>query len=265
MAEPLRTDRDERGVVTLTLDRPEARNAFSGELMRALAAAVDDLRDDPQLRALVLTGEGSAFSAGADLTWMSGLKESSFEENVEDSRHFERMLRAVDDFPAPTVARVNGHAIGGAAGLLACVDVAVAVRGARIGFSETRLGLAPSMIAPYVQARIGPGHTRRYFLSGELFDAEQARAIGLVHEVCDPDELDAAVGQVLGALLRAGPRAQRETKRLLADVAAAGNAAQATERDRLETIARLRVGEEGQAGMAAFFAKRSPPWVDDGE
>ena len=261
---PLRTDRDHRGVVTLTLDRPDARNAFSADLMRAITDAVEHLVDDEQVRALVLTGEGSAFSAGADLHWMSSLKDNTFEENVEDSRRFERMLRVVNDFPAPTLARVNGHAIGGAAGLLACVDVAVAVRGAKIGFSEARLGLAPAMISAYVQARIGVGHARRYFLSGELFDADRALAIGLVHEVCERDDLDATVEGVLGELLKAGPRAQRETKRMIAAVAEAGTL-DASEQVRLETIARLRVSEEGQTGMDAFFAKQPPPWIPDGD
>lgn len=261
--EPLRTDRDERGVVTLTLDRPEARNAFSAELMRAIAETVDELVDDDTVRALVLTGEGSAFSAGADLNWMSSLKDNTFEENVDDSRNFERMLRAVNDFPAPTLARVNGHAIGGAAGLLACVDVAVAVRGAKIGFSEARLGLAPAMISAYVQERIGTGHARRYFLSGELFDTDRAFQIGLVHEVCDSDDLDEVFDGVLGEMLKAGPQAQRATKEMIAAVSEAGSL-DASEQLRLETIARLRVSEEGQAGMAAFFAKEPPPWVDGG-
>jgi methylglutaconyl-CoA hydratase len=259
-SDPLRVHRDERGVVTLTLDRPEARNAFSAQLMTTIADTVDGLVDDDGVRALVLTGSGTAFSAGADLRWMSSLVDNSFEENVEDSGHFERMLRAVDGFPAPTLARVNGHAIGGAAGLLACVDVAVAARGAKIGFSEARLGLAPAMISAYVQARIGPGHARRYFLSGELFDTDRAFQIGLVHEVCDPEELDAVFDEVLAQMLMAGPLAQRETKRLIATVEEAASPRD-SERARLETIARLRVSEEGQAGMAAFFDKQPPPWA----
>lgn len=259
-SDPLHVHRNERGVVTLTLDRPEARNAFSARLMTVIADTVEGLVEDGDVRALVLTGAGTAFSAGADLHWMSSLVDNSFEENVEDSRHFERMLRAVDGFPAPTLARVNGHAIGGAAGLLACVDVAVAVRGAKIGFSEARLGLAPAMISAYVQARIGPGHARRYFLSGELFDSDRAFQIGLVHEVCDPEDLDAVFDDVLAQVLQAGPLAQRETKRLIATVEAAASP-QDSERARLETIARLRVSEEGQAGMAAFFDKRPPPWA----
>jgi methylglutaconyl-CoA hydratase len=256
----LRTDRDPRGVVTLTLDRPEARNAFSAQLMSEITEAVTGLVDDDGVRALVLTGSGTAFSAGADLGWMSSLVDNTFEENVEDSRSFEGMLRAVHDFPAPTLARVNGHALGGAAGLLACVDIAVAVRGAWIGFSEVRLGLVPAMISAYVQRRIGEAGARRYFLTGERFGADRAYDLGLVHEVCDPDDLDATFEQVLDAVLQAGPAAQRATKRIIATNAAALTLDD-SEQARLEAIARARVSEEGQQGMQAFFDKTPPPWV----
>jgi methylglutaconyl-CoA hydratase len=256
----LRTDRDARGVVTLTLDRPEARNAFSAQLMTEITDAVTDLAGDETLRALVITGSGTAFSAGADLGWMSSLVENTFEENVEDSKRFEGMLRAVHDFPAPTLARVNGHALGGAAGLLGCVDIAVAVRGAWIGFSEVRLGLVPAMISSYAQRRIGESGARRYFLTGERFDADRAYDLGLVHEVCEPDELDGVVDGILRQLLAAGPEAQRATKQLIAANAAASTLDE-TEQTRLEAIARARVSEEGQQGMRAFFDKTAPPWV----
>jgi methylglutaconyl-CoA hydratase len=259
----LRTERDDRGVVTLTMDRPEVRNAFSAELMTAITDAVTDLADDGSVRALVLTGAGSAFSAGADIEWMRAMVGHSFEDNVADSRHFEAMLRAVDAFPAPTVARVNGHALGGAAGLLGCVDIAVAVRGASFGFTEVRLGLVPAMISAYVQPRIGVGNARRYFLTGERFDADRAWQLGLVHEVCDPEELDTTVDRILGEVLAAGPSAQRETKRLIAAVAAAG-APQDTERLRVELISRMRVADEGQEGLRAFLEKRAAAWVEDG-
>jgi methylglutaconyl-CoA hydratase len=256
----LRTDRDVRGVVTLTLDRPAARNAFSAALMTEITEAVTGLRDDATVRALVLTGSGKAFSAGADLGWMSSLVENSFEENVEDSRRFEGMLRAVHDFPAPTLARVNGHALGGAAGLLACVDIAVAVRGAWIGFTEVRLGLVPAMISAYVQKRIGEAGARRYFLTGERFGADRAYDLGLVHEVCDPEDLDATFDRVLDEVLAGGPDAQRATKALIATNAAAVTLDD-SEQARLEAIARARVSEEGQQGMRAFFDKAVPPWV----
>lgn len=260
MARLLRTERDERGVATVTLARPETRNAFSAELMDELHATLFELATDEGLRALVLTGEGRAFSAGADLDWMASLVDRGFEENVEDSRGFERLLSALDGFPAPTMARVNGHALGGAMGLIACADIAVAVRGARLGFTEVRLGLVPAMISHAVQQRIGLSAARRYLLTGEHLDADEARRIGLVHEACDPEELDAAVEGLLEALLAGGPVAQRETKALLARNARSGDP-DATRTDRLETIARARVGPEGQAGMRAFFDRQPPPWA----
>lgn len=251
-ADHLVVDRDDRGVVTLTLNRPEVRNAFSPELMGGLLAAFEEVRDDERVRAVVITGRGSAFSAGADLAWMSGLVDNTFEEHVEDSRGFERMLRAVDEAPMPVVARVNGHALGGAAGLLGCVDVTVAVRSATFGFTESRLGLAPAMISSYVQPRIGVANARRYFLTGERFDADQARAIGLVHEVCDPDDLDTVVGDLLDALLAGGPQAQRAIKPLIRGIAASGHPAD-TEQHRVELISRLRVSEEAQTRMRFFL------------
>lgn len=259
MSEALLIDRDERGVVTLTLHRPEVRNAFDSDLMQTLADAVDDLATDPDVRVLVLTGAGSVFSAGADLNWMSSLVDYTFEENVADSRRFEAMLRAVDDFPAPTVARVNGHALGGAAGLLACVDIAVAVRGSLFGFTEVRLGIAPALISAYVQPRIGTSQARRYFLTGERFDADRAKELGLVSEVCEAEDLDEVFGGVVSQLLAAGPIAQREAKQLIRQI-------DRLDRDdsrqlRLELIARLRVSDEGQEGMHAFFDKRRPAWV----
>jgi methylglutaconyl-CoA hydratase len=255
----LRQDRDERGVVTLTLDRPDVRNAFDAGLMQAITDAVTALADDDDVRALVLTGAGKAFSAGADLNWMSAMVDYSFDENVADSRRFEGMLRAVHDFPAPTIARVNGHALGGAAGLLGCVDIAVAVRGAWFGFTEARLGLVPAMISAYVQPRIGTGNARRYFLTGERFDTDRAFHLGLVHEVCEPADLDDTVERVLGELLAAGPKAQREVKRLIAAIDAADDL-DASAQLRVELISRVRVGAEGQEGMRAFFDKRPPSW-----
>jgi methylglutaconyl-CoA hydratase len=254
--------RDRRGVVTLTFDRPDVRNAFDAELMRSLTDAVRDLGEDPSVRVIVLTGAGRVFSAGADLAWMGAMAGYSFEENVADSRGFEAMLRTVHDAPVPVVARVNGHALGGAAGLLGCVDVAVAVRSARFGFTEARLGLAPAMISAYVQPRIGVAAARRYFLTGERFDAERAQALGLVHEVCDDEALDATVDRIVDDLLVAGPQAQRAIKPLIQAVAAAADP-DTTEQLRLELISRLRVSEEGQEGLAAFFEHRRPRWAPE--
>lgn len=248
----LRVERDERDVVTLTLDRPDVRNAFDGELMQALTTTVTALADDASVRALVLTGAGTVFSAGADLNWMVAVAGDTFEQNVADSRGFDRMLRAVHDFPAPVLARVNGHAIAGASGLLACVDIAVAVRGARFGFTEARMGLVPAMISAYVQPRIGRANAHRYFLTGELFDADRAMAIGLVHEVCDREELDTTFGAVLEGVLAGGPLAQRATKRLITAIAAT-DAPEESEQLRLETIAEARMGPEARERIRAFL------------
>ncbi len=255
MTDTLRIERDERDVVTLTLNRPEVRNALNAELMGAIADAATDLARDEGIRVLVLTGAGPVFSAGADLTWMQAMVAYSFEQNVADSRGFERMLRAIEGFPAPVVARVNGHAIAGASGLVACADVAVTVDSARFGFTEVGLGLVPAMISAYVVPRIGLAAARRYLLTGEVFDAPTAHRLGLVHEVCAPEALDEVVGGLLDTLVAGGPGAQRATKALLAEVAAHPDPDD-TEVARLEAIARARVSDEAQTRMQAFFTQR---------
>jgi methylglutaconyl-CoA hydratase len=262
VSDPLRTTRDTRGVVTLTMDRPDVRNAFGPELMAALAHAFAGLADDQTVRAVVLTGQGPAFSAGADLNWMRSMVDFSYEDQVADSRQLDALFAAVDAFPAPVVARVNGHALGGATGLIACADIAVAVRGAKLGFTEARLGLAPAVISTYVLPKIGLTNARRYFLTGEIFDADAAKAMGLVHEVCEPEQLDAMTDEIVQCVLAAGPQAQRAIKQLIPEVASAAtreDSAAAT----VPVIARLRVSDEGQAGMQAFFDRRPAPWAPE--
>lgn len=253
---PLRIERDDRHVVTLTLERPEVRNAIDAGLMDAVTTAMHELADDPAVRAIVLTGSGEVFSSGADLSWMAAVADATFEDNVADSRRFEAMLRAVHDAPVPVLARVNGHAIAGASGLVACTDIAVAVRGARFGFTEARLGLVPSMVSSYVVPRIGMGNARRYFLTGEIFDADRAHAIGLVQEVCVPDDLDATFGEVVDRVLDAAPQAQRLTKQLLSAISGPPRPAE-TEQVRVETIAHARGGSEAQERIRAFLEQRS--------
>jgi methylglutaconyl-CoA hydratase len=255
----LRADRDDRGVLTLTIDRPEVKNAFDGDLQEALTAAFTEV--DDAVRVVVVTGAGSVFSAGADLNWMRSAVDATFEENVASSRRFEAMLAAVDACPAPVVARVNGHCLAGALGLVTCADVAIAVRGSLFGFSETRLGLAPAMISHYAVRRTGIGAARRYLLTGERFDAERALDLGLVVDVVDDqDQLDTAIGELVDAFLAAAPGAVRDTKRLLATIAATPDPAD-TVGARVELISRRRVSDEGQAGMAAFFDRQPPPWA----
>ena len=241
-------------IVTVSLNRPQARNAFGAALITQLgqlfrAFALDDSR------AVVLTGAGDVFSAGADVDWMRQSLELTREQNVADAAAMQAMFEAVDTCPKPVVARVNGHALGGGAGLVACADVAVAVEGALFGFTEARLGLIPAVISPYALRAIGPGHARALFTTAERFDARRAYEVGLVHRVVAADALDAAVDEVLEALLASGPLATALAKRLVRD-ATEGLALP----DLPDRIATLRAAPEGQEGLRAFLEKRRPGW-----
>jgi methylglutaconyl-CoA hydratase len=238
-------------VLRVTLARPERRNAFDAALIAELAEAFVDVG---RARAVVLAGEGPSFSAGADVEWMRSSVDLSYEENLADALALRRMLEAIDGCPAPVVSRVQGHALGGACGLVACSDVAVAAPDAVFAFSEVKLGLVPAVISPFALAKIGPTAARRYFLTGERFDAETALRIGLVHEVAA--DLDEAVERVLVELRTAGPRATRAAKRLVFDAPLDG----------IETarrIAERRTSEEGQEGLRAFLERRRPSWVPE--
>lgn len=259
MTDVLLADRDDRGVLTLTMHRPEVKNAFDPALQEALTTAFSEVAND--VRVIVITGAGDVFSSGADLTWMRSVADATFEQNVAGSRRFEQMLAAVDTCDVPVVARINGHALAGAVGLVACADVSVAVRGAAMGFSETRIGLAPAMISHYAVRRIGISAARRYLLTGERFDAGTAAELGLITEVVDDERaLDAAVDRLVGEFLFAAPGAIRDTKRLLATIAATPDPAD-TVVARTELISRRRESAEGQAGMAAFLSRQPVPWV----
>jgi len=238
------------GVLRVTLARPERRNAFDAALIAALADAFADVGD---ARCVVLAGEGRSFCAGADVEWQRASIDLSFDENVEDAMRLYRMLEAVDACPAPVVARVQGYALGGGSGLVACCDIAVAAPDALFGYSEVRLGIIPAVISPFVLPRIGPGAARRYFLTGERFDAETALRIGLVHEVAE--DLDAAVESVVEALLQGGPQAVRAAKRLVREHPTGEATAQ--------IAARRRTSDEGQDGLRAFLDKRHPAWLEE--
>jgi methylglutaconyl-CoA hydratase len=264
--EHLRTTLDKRGVLTLTLDRAELHNAFDDALIGSLTAALLEAERDPAVRVLVLTGAGPSFSAGADLNWMQRMARATEEENEHDALALAGLMRSLNYLNCPTVARVNGSAFGGGVGLIACCDITIAVDGARFGITEARLGLAPAVISPYVSRRIGERHARRYFLSGERFDAGRAREIGLVQEVVPQTALDDAVERAIGALLKSGPKAVVACKRL-AFLNARHDADRQLELDQetARLIARLRVSEEGQEGLAAFLEKRLPAWLDRGK
>jgi methylglutaconyl-CoA hydratase len=241
----LRVERD-GPVLRITLARPERRNAFDAALIAELAEAFTDVG---HARAVVLAGDGETFCAGADVEWQRSSVDLSHEENVEDAARLYRMLGAVDACPAPVVARVQGYALGGGSGLVACADVAVASANAVFGFSEVKLGIIPAVISPFVLAKIGPA-ARRYFLTGERFDAETALRIGLVNEVAP--NLDEAVQRVVAELLTSGPEAVRAAKALVRDRPSPAELPQ--------IAARRRTSTEGQEGLRAFLDKRPPAW-----
>ena len=237
----------EGSVLRVTLARPERRNAFDAELIRALTEAFADVGD---ARVVVLAGDGESFCAGADIEWQRSAIDLSYEENVEDALRLHAMLEAIDSCPAPVVARIQGYCLGGGCGLAASVDVTLAADDATFGFSEVKLGIVPAVISPFVLSRIGEGAARRYFLTGERFDAATAFHIGLVHEVAA--DLDEAVERVAGELLGSGPEAIRAAKALIRARPGGDEAA--------HIAAQLRTSEEGQAGLRAFLEKRPAPW-----
>lgn len=255
----LLTSLDSRGVATLSLNRPEVHNAFDDALIAELNEQLDHFARHPDVRLLLLRAEGKSFSAGADLGWMQRMAACSREENLADARELERLMRSLYDFPKPSIAVVQGAAFGGAVGLVSCCDIALASENASFALSEARLGLAPAVISPYVIAAIGARHASRYFLTAERFSADTALQIGLLHEVVTPEALPAAQEKLIATLLANGPVALMACKALLRRVATEavgpGIAAYTT-----ELIASLRTSQEGQEGLAAFFAKRPPAW-----
>ena len=238
----------ENDLLRVTMARPERRNAFDSGLIAELTEAFEAVGDD--VRAVLLAGEGESFSAGADVDWMRSSIELSYEENVADARRLRKMLETIDSCPAPVVARVHGHALGGGCGLVACSDIVVAAPDTQFAFSEVKLGIIPAVISPYALAKIGPSAARRYFLTGERFDAATALRIGLVHEVTA--DLDAGVAAIVAELRSAGPEAARHAKKLVLE-----------RPDGLGTerrIAQRRTSDEGQEGLRAFLEKRAPRW-----
>ncbi len=244
----------------LRLDRAELHNAFDAGLIAALTAALAEAGADPDVRVVVLEGAGASFSAGADLNWMRGMAAASEAENRADSLALARLMRTLDELPKPTIARVHGAAFGGGVGLVACCDIAIGVPEAKFGLTESKLGLLPAVISPYVIAAIGTRNARRYFATAEIFDAAEALRIGLLHQVEPVDQLDAAVQRQVALLLKAGPIASASAKRLVRDVAAHADGARHDDAN-AALIARLRVSPEGQEGLAAFLDKRPPAWT----
>jgi len=258
----LRIERDARGVVTLMLDREAARNALSAELVGRLTEALVSLAGDTSVRIVLLTGSGSVFCAGADIGEMRAAGAASAEQNEADARRFAMMLECLERQPQPTVAIVNGAAYGGAIGLIAACDMAIAGGSARFALSEVRLGLIPAMISPYVIRAIGERQARRWFLTGEAMDAATAERIGLVHQTVADAALADARQAIADALLAGGPAAQAEIKRLLRHVTGRSEADDETMlADTARWIARVRAGGEGREGLTAFLERRKPGWI----
>jgi methylglutaconyl-CoA hydratase len=254
------TLRNAIGIVTL--DRPDVHNAFNETLIAEITAALRALGEAEDVRAVILAGNGPSFCAGADLNWMKKMAGYSRAENVADAQALAEMLRVLHDLPKPTIARVHGAAFGGGVGLVSCCDIAVGAAEATFALSESRLGLIPSTISPYVIAAIGARQASRYFLTAERFEAAEAYRIGLLHDIVPIAQLDDRVNEILGPLMLAGPSAQRECKALIAAVA--NRPLDATLiADTVQRIANVRASPEGKEGVAAFLQKRSASWVPE--
>jgi methylglutaconyl-CoA hydratase len=247
-------------VERVTLNRPQVRNAFNEDVIAELTAWASGLHQERPgtVRAVVLAGAGTSFSAGADIAWMAKMAGYSEAENLRDATAASRMFATLDTLPVPVVGRIQGAAIGGGAGLAAVCDVVVAEDRAVFAFTEVRLGILPAVISPFVMAKVGRSAARELFLTGARFTARRAHEIGLVHEVVGPTELDAAVDACVAHLLEGGPEAHAATKALIADVAqrSVAEAMPIT----AQAIAARRASPEGQEGLRAFLEKREPTW-----
>jgi len=257
----IQTNLSSSGVLTVTMNRPEVHNAFDSTMIRELTETLQDAAAIDDVRILVITGAGSCFSAGADINWMRSQVEASQDENQRDAMLLADLMRTLNYFPKPSIARINGAAFGGGLGLIAACDITIAAEEAMFGLTEARLGLAPAVISPYVIRRIGERNARRYFLTAERFDAQQALSIGLVQQCVKQDELTEIVESITTDLLKGGPEAVATCKQLIYAIAGHDEESQkAVDEYTAGLIAGLRILDEGQEGLAAFLEKRKPEW-----
>ncbi len=257
MAELVRSAVDERRVARVTLARPDVKNAFNAELITQLSAAVDAVPADA--RCVILASEGDTFCAGADLAWMRSMADYTVEENRADSGALAELFAKLDSLPMPIIARIQGAAIGGGAGLVAIADIGVAAEEATFAFTEVRLGILPAVISPYVVRKVGLSFATAAFTTGIRFDSHRAFDTGLIHSVVDAGQLDPEIDRFVDAIISGGPRAVNAAKRLVRDVSGLEPAAV---RDlTIQRIADARVSAEGQDGMRAFLEKRPPSWL----
>jgi methylglutaconyl-CoA hydratase len=256
--ETIRVEREE-SKVRLWLNRPEVHNAFNAAMIRELRDALRTLGSDRSVRAVILSGQGASFCAGADLNWMREIIRYSYAQNLQESLDLADFLYELYILPKPTIARVNGAAIGGGAGFVAACDIVVADSEAKFGLSEVKIGLIPACIAPYILRKMGERWARQFFLTGERFWGDRAREVGMVNILAGPGELDGKVDELVGTLSSSGPEALAKAKVLLSQVP--GMSFEEAKGFTAEMIARLRTSSEGQEGMAAFLEKRRPPWA----
>ncbi len=260
MSEPILRVERSGSIARVTLDRPAVRNAFNAELIAELDAAFDALGRDAGVRAIVLAGAGKTFCGGADVNWMRGSLDLSEDENVRDAERMSAMYRAIDRCPKPVIARVHGAALGGGAGLCAVCDIVLSTPDALFGFTETKLGILPAVISPFVIAKIGVSNARALFLTGERFEAARAQQVGLVHELVAEDAIDARVSAIVAEFKTAGPHAVAAAKRIIEDVRDANYADSRTITAR--AIAKQRTSPEGQEGLRAFLERRTASWTE---
>lgn len=257
--ELLKYNIEDIGVATVTLNRPEIHNAFNDQLIEELTHIFSELNNDDSVRVVVLTGEGKSFCAGADLNWMSSMVNYSKEENVQDSLKLAKMFQVINECKKPLIGKVNGHALGGGVGLVAVCDYAISHDKSKFGFTEVRLGLVPAVISPFCIRKIGESNARAYFLSGEMFNANKAQEIGLLHEVTSLENFELRVAEIIQSHLMAGPNAAISAKLLIQNVL--NLPSEDITEFTCHEIANKRISKEGQEGMNALLNKSKPNWI----
>jgi methylglutaconyl-CoA hydratase len=247
-------------VARVSFCRPEIHNAFNSTMINELSDLFTSLKDDKNIRVVVLTGEGKSYCAGADLNWMRAVRDYSYEQNLKESLELAALFRLIYEFPLPVIGRINGAAIGGGTGFVAVTDIAIAAETAVFSFSEVKIGVVPACISPYVVKRVGEGKAREFFLTGERLTAQRALEAGLINSMVPADKLDEEVDLMVKQILSSGPDAIAVCKSLLHNIA--DRNMDDNEKYTAEVIANLRKSPEGQEGMDAFLNKRKPNWVE---
>lgn len=250
---------DDRGVATVTLNKPELHNAFDEHVISQLIEVFTTLNNNSDVRAVILAAKGKSFCAGADLNWMRKMASYSYEENKQDAGQLAELYRTLFNLNKPTIARVQGAVFGGGVGLVACCDIAIGTRMSKFCLSEVKLGLVPATISPYVIEAIGPRLAKRYFMTAEVFSSRRARRIGLLSETVSEDDLDTTIESLISALLNNGPDSVSKAKALVNQISYQSIDSELIEQTS-ELIANVRVSNEGQEGLSAFLEKRAPTW-----